>query len=310
MSDSKRVFLGLLITLVGIAIFFIPFWYLSTWLVNMSELYKDVEWFGIRGVSQMLGFIPILFATVAVLILLIILMKLTNYFKSKFPNRIISVSGKLNRKDILNTECFDGTCFYSIDDHFMIVQYKDSKIHRTTALIAIIVCLSISIADSINNNNGAMSIAAGILIPLAFCCLLYIFYSIFSPTKKVVFDRMNGKVTLPGFLFLSPATVPFGELTNAYNVYSRLLNISHYKVPFSIRTIPGYGDDDWWSVYVWYMDKNRPLPKGNVFDPYRQRDYDRRKEEGFPEPIYPTFYDIPEWIEIRKKENKEKKKNT
>lgn len=41
-----------------------------------------------------------------------------------------------------------------------------------------------------------------------------------------------------------------------------------------------------WSFYVWYMDKNQRLPPDKVFDPYRERDYKRRKAEGFPRPLY------------------------
>ena len=49
-----------------------------------------------------------------------------------------------------------------------------------------------------------------------------------------------------------------------------------------------------WSFIVWYMDKNRPLPPGKVFDPYRQKDYERRKKEGFPKPLYQSWIATPE----------------
>ncbi len=49
-----------------------------------------------------------------------------------------------------------------------------------------------------------------------------------------------------------------------------------------------------WSFYVWYMDKNRPLPPGSAFDPYRQADFERRKAEGFPKPLYLSHISTPE----------------
>ena len=49
-----------------------------------------------------------------------------------------------------------------------------------------------------------------------------------------------------------------------------------------------------WSFMVWYMDKNRPLPPGEIFDPYRQKDYERRKKEGFPKPLYQSWIATPE----------------
>ncbi|MBL3659101.1 hypothetical protein [Fulvivirga sediminis] len=48
------------------------------------------------------------------------------------------------------------------------------------------------------------------------------------------------------------------------------------------------------SFYLWYMDKNRPLPPGEAFDAYRERDYERRKAEGFPPPLFPSTFDTPE----------------
>lgn len=34
-----------------------------------------------------------------------------------------------------------------------------------------------------------------------------------------------------------------------------------------------------WSRIVWYMDKNRPLPPGSAFNPYRKKDDERRKKK-------------------------------
>ena len=42
------------------------------------------------------------------------------------------------------------------------------------------------------------------------------------------------------------------------------------------------------------MDKNRPLPPGEAFDAYREQDFERRKAEGFPKPLYPSNVPTPE----------------
>ncbi|WFO16521.1 hypothetical protein M601_001525 [Cellulophaga baltica 4] len=42
------------------------------------------------------------------------------------------------------------------------------------------------------------------------------------------------------------------------------------------------------------MDKNRPLPPGDAFDEYRLQDFERRKAEGFPRPLYPSNIPTPE----------------
>jgi hypothetical protein len=42
------------------------------------------------------------------------------------------------------------------------------------------------------------------------------------------------------------------------------------------------------------MDKNRPLPPGTAFDQFRQKDFERRKAEGFPPPLYKSTVPTPE----------------
>ena len=42
------------------------------------------------------------------------------------------------------------------------------------------------------------------------------------------------------------------------------------------------------------MDKNRPLPPDTAFDPYREADFQRRKAEGFPKPLYKSYIPTPE----------------
>lgn len=46
--------------------------------------------------------------------------------------------------------------------------------------------------------------------------------------------------------------------------------------------------DKYVTFYTHYMDRNRPLPEGKIFDPYREADFERRKAEGFPKPLYPS----------------------
>ena len=59
-----------------------------------------------------------------------------------------------------------------------------------------------------------------------------------------------------------------------------------------------------WSFILWYMDRNRPLPPGDAFDEYRQRDFERRKAEGFPPPMFPSTFPTPEWTEEQNRERR------
>ena len=133
----------------------------------------------------------------------------------------------------------------------------------------------------------------------------FIIYHYTKPKKKVILDRMNGVVTFPGFLYSKPYTMSFENIvaglgkigTNGgvrltffhYNgITGTEINIGSYEIPKA------------WSFIVWYMDKNRPLPPGEAFDPYRKKDFQRRKAEGFPPPLYPSYIDTPEDSESQK----------
>ena len=56
------------------------------------------------------------------------------------------------------------------------------------------------------------------------------------------------------------------------------------------------------SVMFWYMDPNRPLPPGKIFDPYRKRDFERRRAEGFPLPKIDSRIKTPEATPEQQKE--------
>lgn len=45
------------------------------------------------------------------------------------------------------------------------------------------------------------------------------------------------------------------------------------------------------SFLQWYMDKNRPLPPGKIFDLYREKDFECRKKEGFQLPLCASLVD-------------------
>ena len=122
--------------------------------------------------------------------------------------------------------------------------------------------------------------------------------------KLLVLDSLNGMVTYPGFLFSKPCSVPFDELLASVASFANAgasLVFYHYNGITGTSIFAGKckisGN---WSFIVWYMDKNRPLPPGEAFDPYRKKDFQRRKAEGFPPPLYPSYIDTPEDSESQK----------
>ena len=145
--------------------------------------------------------------------------------------------------------------------------------------------------------NPPLSYIALALIPILIGVFLII-YGLFGSKKdqKLILDREHGIITYPDTFFRKPLTGPFKDLKVIFSVtggegYDTSLNLKFINT-FRPRFIAGnktmaYGNPDKkWSFYVWYMDKNRPLPPGDIFDPYRDQDFERRKAEGFPLPLY------------------------
>lgn len=114
---------------------------------------------------------------------------------------------------------------------------------------------------------------------------------VFAHKRRFVLDRMNGTVTFPRHLFFPRCTVPFSKVIPGYSKGTMNLAFRfcflHPRTKAAIPVLAEY-DSDWWPFYVLYMDKNRPLPQGDVFDAYREKDFLRRKAAGFPKPIYPN----------------------
>lgn len=123
----------------------------------------------------------------------------------------------------------------------------------------------------------------------------------FPRRKRFGFDRKSGTVTYPRFLGIGSYKLPFEKVNF---IYARAGMYVTERKGLAILRPNGMGrvfinlqyPERFLSFYVWYMDKNRPLPLGTAFDPYRELDYDIRKAADFPSPLYPSLIETPEWI--------------
>jgi len=120
-------------------------------------------------------------------------------------------------------------------------------------------------------------------------------YSFIIPNKILTLQRFKGIMTYPSYGFYGHFTTTFtrakvyeiinagpdgttsGTKLMARNPYNDGVGKGNYTLALSYP-------DEWWSFFVWYMDKNRPLPPGKGFDPYREQDFERRKKSKFPKP--------------------------
>ncbi|WP_165748292.1 DUF308 domain-containing protein [Cellulophaga sp. Z1A5H] len=145
------------------------------------------------------------------------------------------------------------------------------------------------------------------LLLYPFIGLLMLIKGVFKPKKhtNLSFDRLNGIISYPATFFGKPLEGPFNELKVVFAVsgaidgyspqeYLKVVNTFRPKKLDLLKTISYENPQEEWSLYVWYMDKNRPLPPGDAFDKYRLQDFERRKAEGFPRPLYPSNIPTPE----------------
>ncbi|MDO3376530.1 hypothetical protein [Geoalkalibacter halelectricus] len=116
--------------------------------------------------------------------------------------------------------------------------------------------------------------------------LLSFVYPFKRPKERLlIWDRENGTVTLPPRFWGEPEVVPFKDLK--VKKIRNLGSFVQFHVLAAFRPSDGqpiefgllHNNDKDWAFYCWYMDKTRPLPPGEVFDPYRERDEERRRRE-------------------------------
>ncbi|WP_405268039.1 hypothetical protein [Cellulophaga sp. Ld12] len=144
---------------------------------------------------------------------------------------------------------------------------------------------------------------------------LFWLYSFAIPNKILTLNRFTGIMTYPSYGFYPHFTTTFTRAT-VYRVIMSGADATLAGAKLSARNPYDLGvgrgnydladsdPEEWWSFYVWYMDKNRPLPPAKAFDKYREQDFERRKAEGFPKPLYPSNIPTPEATKEQKAERK------
>jgi len=128
--------------------------------------------------------------------------------------------------------------------------------------------------------------------------LSWIVKTITISNQKLVMDRMNGLFSYPNFWSNNPVIIQFKNVEFLI-LYKGKTSTPTLIAPYSNWFFNGFtfisvSVINTFSFYVWYMDKNRPLPPGSAFDPYRKKDFERRKVEGFPPPLYRSTVPTPE----------------
>lgn len=127
-----------------------------------------------------------------------------------------------------------------------------------------------------------------------------------NPVRTFTFNRMDGTFTTSRFWPFKDSTYPFERLAffvskgNDFQTIMGANSRCRVYVPYHIMGVKlvGEGDFAWCCFYIWYMDKNRPLPEGNIFDSYREKDQQRRRAEGNLPPIYNATRNIENQMSV------------
>ena len=149
------------------------------------------------------------------------------------------------------------------------------------------------------------------IIIFSICSFGFLFNAILyftMPKKEKVYDRKQGRITFSDWFWKKNITMPFKNTEFSYSTGSaegvgafmlQIIRPTNYSF---VSASLGRDCYESMSVITWYMDRNRPLPPGTAFDHFRQKDFERRKAEGFPPPLYPSQVPTPEATKEQQKE--------
>ena len=129
-------------------------------------------------------------------------------------------------------------------------------------------------------------------------CFLAGNFTYFLPYRELILNREEGTISLHKPFKKDNIIISFEE---GYGFLGSIGTGPFFVLKFHSKSNFANGGEladvfleEFWDFVVWYMDKNRPLPPGTAFDPYREADFQRRKAEGFPKPLYKSYIPTPE----------------
>ncbi|QKX04163.1 hypothetical protein HN014_04315 [Aquimarina sp. TRL1] len=188
--------------------------------------------------------------------------------------------------------------YYDLDDKY----FKKGTTSKVAPLYAggISLIMVIGFFITLDEKTGWFPIMIFIISLIS--TIFFAIYYFTMPKKEYILSRKDGLITFPGFYWQPNITMRFDDAIFAYSTGGdntigafNLQTIRPTKgYTFCLFVIGGADCYEDMSFITWFMDKNRPLPPGDAFDPYRQQDFERRKAAGFPKPLYFSKVPTPE----------------
>ena len=198
----------------------------------------------------------------------------------------------------LEADKLKGNKVLEVNDKIYREQMSDPQIFRWNETFWAALCFSPMIFIFLKNDGILLNIM-GTIVYLCICIAMG-GYAFIAPYEELILNREEGTISLRQSFKRKNIIISFekgdavvklvGLGTGPYTI----LRFHLKNKPFEGGTLANYYLEEFWDFVVWYMDKNRPLPPGTAFDPYREADFQRRKAEGFPKPLYKSYIPTPE----------------
>ncbi len=220
-------------------------------------------------------------------------------FNNKMPFEILEEFTPMDQKYLEEK----GTRFPEVNEKLYVIDMKQ----KTSAKIGLILALAMAIPFTFAGfhfEEGFSHPVSILILSLSYFAIVYYSREIYLDRQiYITLNREKGLITFPvGIRKEKVYASPFNKVKFFWNGTGGATGNLDMKLcgkhPDKKGGMYLEGLDrnyrKLWSSYVWYMDKNRPLPPGSAFDPYRQADFERRKAEGFPKPLYRSHIPTPE----------------
>lgn len=129
--------------------------------------------------------------------------------------------------------------------------------------------------------------------------LFLLFYSKKIGDQFLIFNREEGTVKMPLGYHGVYEEFDFNKMEFYIGYGTAQMGARHLGIRYpgnkkAHNIVAGCTDENNASFLVWYMDKNRPLPPGDLFKQYRISDAKKFRDLGYPEPLYPMTKEIEE----------------
>jgi len=211
--------------------------------------------------------------------------RVKNIFDAKLPFEIVEEFKPID-KEYLEEE---GSCIEKLSDEILIIDI-DERLNSKMSFFISLTMVIVFVIGGFITNEGFEHPFLIILLIVSFLSSIYFLMKIFNDKKAlIILNRKSGFFTFPYRINKYKSyTTPFNKAIvywvgtgGATGNLSMELVAQHPDKKMGGASLMSHERDyrKIWSFYVWYMDKNRPLPPGTAFDPFRQADFERRKSE-------------------------------